>query len=300
MSTWGSADGRFVWRPEHEELDLQVRAYMGVRDEGEDAAPREPLDLVDEALLHRILEGAAGFLHEGHPLQLDHRLLDVGIDAAHDDGEQVVLEQLGLRADRDPVVVALVQGDHRRGHGGQQLLAVQRWGRGRHMGLPFRPLAEGAREAEGGRTQRAVIQRSARVYHGDIANPERDPIQSAATIEARRHHGEELTAISDGLVALLKEFYGRGPTQAKSYYQDDLVVCILRGGYTQVEQTLRQGGRGSAVIEQRMQFQELMRQRFEAVVEKATGRKVIGFMSGNQQDPDLMCEVFVLDPSDLV
>ena len=67
-----------------------------------------------------------------------------------------------------------------------------------------------------------------------------------------------------------------------------------------MEQTLRQGGRGSAVIEQRMEFQELMRERFEAVIEKATGRKVIGFMSGNQQDPDLMCEVFVLDPSDLV
>ena len=118
--------------------------------------------------------------------------------------------------------------------------------------------------------------------------------------DARRHHGEELTAISDGLVSLLKEFYGRGPTQAKSYYQDDLVVCILRGGYTQVEQTLRDGGRGSAVIEQRMEFQELMRDRFEAVVEQATGRKVIGFMSGNQQEPDLMCEVFVLAPTGLI
>jgi hypothetical protein len=50
-----------------------------------------------------------------------------------------------------------------------------------------------------------------------------------------RRHGDELTAISDGLVALLKEFYGRGPTQAKSYYQDDLVVCMLRGGYTRVD-----------------------------------------------------------------
>lgn len=118
--------------------------------------------------------------------------------------------------------------------------------------------------------------------------------------DAKRRHGDELTAISDGLVALIKEFYGRGPTQAKSYYQDDLVVCILRGGYTQVEQTLRDGGRGSAVIEQRMEFQELMRDRFEEVIEEATGRKVIGFMSGNQQEPDLMCEVFVLAPTDLV
>jgi hypothetical protein len=43
-------------------------------------------------------------------------------------------------------------------------------------------------------------------------------------------HGDVLTAISDGLVALLKEFYGRGPTRAKSYYQDDLVVCVLLTG----------------------------------------------------------------------
>jgi uncharacterized protein YbcI len=145
-----------------------------------------------------------------------------------------------------------------------------------------------------------LIEPSASDYHARIANPELDPTESQAATEARRRHGDELTAISDGLVALLKEFYGRGPTQAKSYYNDDLVVCILRGGYTQVEQTLRAGGRGSAVIEQRMAFQELMRERFEAVIENATGRKVIGFMSGNQQEPDLMCEVFILDPSDLV
>jgi uncharacterized protein YbcI len=144
-----------------------------------------------------------------------------------------------------------------------------------------------------------LYQRSGPVYDGGIARVESDPADQTAP-EVKRRHGEELTAISDGLVALLKEFYGRGPTQAKSYYQDDLVVCILRGGYTQVEQTLREGGRGSAVIEQRMQFQELMRERFEAVIEGATGRRVIGFMSGNQQDPDMMCEVFVLAPSDLV
>jgi len=109
-----------------------------------------------------------------------------------------------------------------------------------------------------------------------------------------------LTAISDGMVALLKEFYGRGPTRTKSYYEDDLVVCLLRGGFSRVEQTLLEGGRGSSVIQQRMEFQELMRERFEEVVERATDRRVIGFMSGNQQDPDIMCEVFILAPTDLV
>jgi uncharacterized protein YbcI len=67
-----------------------------------------------------------------------------------------------------------------------------------------------------------------------------------------------------------------------------------------VEKTLAAGGRGDAAIEQRIAFQEVMRERFEAVVQSATGRPVIGFMSGNQQDPDMICEVFVLSPTDLV
>ena len=113
-------------------------------------------------------------------------------------------------------------------------------------------------------------------------------------------HGDILTAISDGIVALLKEFYGRGPTQAKSYFQDDLVVCVLRGGFSRVEQTLLDSGRRAAVIQQRMEFQEIMRPRFEEVIERATGRRVIGFMSGNQHDPDLMCEVFILAGTDLI
>src|ERR1700733_5057889 len=117
---------------------------------------------------------------------------------------------------------------------------------------------------------------------------------------APRTHGDVLTAISDGMVALLKEFYGHGPTRTKSYYADDLVVCVLRGGFSRVEQTLLEGGRGTAVIQQRMEFQELMRGRFETVIEHATGRRVIGFMSGNQQHPDMMCEVFILAPTDLV
>lgn len=119
-------------------------------------------------------------------------------------------------------------------------------------------------------------------------------------VQSRAARGEVLTAISDGIVALLKDFYGRGPTRAKTYYEDDLVVCLLRGGFTRVEETLREAGRGSEVIQQRMAFQDVMRDRFEAVIEQATGRRVIGFMSGNQQHPDMLCEVFVLAPTDLV
>jgi uncharacterized protein YbcI len=118
--------------------------------------------------------------------------------------------------------------------------------------------------------------------------------------QTQQPDGAVRSAISDGMVALLKEYYGVGPTQTKTYYHDDLVVCLLRGGFTRVEKTLLDGGRGQAVIQQRMEFQEVMRDRFQQVIERATGRRVVGFMSGNQQDPDMICEVFVLTPTDLL
>jgi uncharacterized protein YbcI len=125
-------------------------------------------------------------------------------------------------------------------------------------------------------------------------------VSSDDVSDPRHADGDVRTAVSDGLVALLKEYYGRGPEQAKTYVHDDLVVCLLRGGFTPVEQTLRQGGYGDEVIRQRMAFQEVMRPRFQQVVEDATGRRVVGFMSGNQQDPDMICEVFVLAHNDVV
>jgi uncharacterized protein YbcI len=73
---------------------------------------------------------------------------------------------------------------------------------------------------------------------------------------------------------------------------------VLRGGLTRVGQTLLDGGRGHAVVQQRMEPQEVVRERFEAVIEHATGRHVIGFMSGNQQNPDMICEILILTSTD--
>jgi uncharacterized protein YbcI len=133
-----------------------------------------------------------------------------------------------------------------------------------------------------------------------VSDRRSDPISTEGPQDAQATRGDVLTSISDGIVALLKDWYGKGPTRAKTYYQDDLVVCLLRGGFTRVEETLRGAGRGQEVIQQRMAFQEVMGARFQAVIERATGRRVIGFMSGNQQHPDLLCEVFVLAPTDLL
>ena len=130
-----------------------------------------------------------------------------------------------------------------------------------------------------------------------------DPHNGDSAVSVERNFdpsGGIRTKISDGLVALLKEYYGRGPDKTKTYVHGDLVVCLLRGGFTRVEQTLNDGGHSDAVIRQRMAFQEVMRERFNQVVQEATGREVIGFMSGNQQDPDMICEIFVLAQNEML
>ncbi|HTE63538.1 MAG TPA: Na-translocating system protein MpsC family protein [Solirubrobacteraceae bacterium] len=52
---------------------------------------------------------------------------------------------------------------------------------------------------------------------------------SPREVQPTHRHGDVLTAISDGIVGLMKEYYGRGPTRTKTYYEDDLVVCLMRG-----------------------------------------------------------------------
>ena len=76
----------------------------------------------------------------------------------------------------------------------------------------------------------------------------------------------------------------------------DVVVVVMRGGFTRIEQTLLDAGKRNVVIEQRITFQEIMSDRFMALVQEITGRVVIGFVSGNQPDPEMTCEVFVLAP----
>jgi uncharacterized protein YbcI len=73
-------------------------------------------------------------------------------------------------------------------------------------------------------------------------------------------------------------------------------VSILRGGFTRVEQTLVENGEVESVYQMRRSFQQAMEAEFRQVVEEATGRKVIAYMSSIHIDPDLAIELFVLEP----
>src|SRR5919109_4108357 len=107
-----------------------------------------------------------------------------------------------------------------------------------------------------------------------------------------------LAEVSRGLVHLHREYYGKGPTRAKTYMVDDSLVCLLEGGFTIVERTLIDQGDADAVHDMRLSFQRGMGDRFKSVVESATHRKVIAYMSQIHHDPDIVVELFVLEPSD--
>ena len=100
--------------------------------------------------------------------------------------------------------------------------------------------------------------------------------------------------ISNAIVGLYKEHYGKGPTQCRTYLQPELVIVVLGGGYTASERTMFHAGKWYAVREARQIWQDTMQGRFIDTIERLTGRNVLAFMSANHQDPDISVELFIL------
>jgi uncharacterized protein YbcI len=107
--------------------------------------------------------------------------------------------------------------------------------------------------------------------------------------------GPMRAAISTQLVALKKEFYGKGPVGAKTYIQDEYVFAVLEGGLTRNEETLLAAGETAMVRNYRLRFQEVMRDHLTGAVEEITGRKVLDYHSQIVFDPPRAFEIFVLD-----
>jgi uncharacterized protein YbcI len=103
-------------------------------------------------------------------------------------------------------------------------------------------------------------------------------------------------SISTRLVQLHRQYYGKGPTKAKTHFVNDTVICILEGGFTIVERTLIDDGQGDMVHNLRRSFQDAMERQFTDVVEQTTERTVIAYMSQVHHNPDLAVELFVLEP----
>lgn len=108
------------------------------------------------------------------------------------------------------------------------------------------------------------------------------------------------SVISREIVGALKDATGRGPTKARTYFHDECVLVLLREGHTITEGTMADGGEQRAVAQGRVDMSELIRGPLMAIVERNTRKKVVGFLSSSQQDPDLISFVFVLENSPVV
>jgi uncharacterized protein YbcI len=108
--------------------------------------------------------------------------------------------------------------------------------------------------------------------------------------------GELLAEISEAIVGILREYYGRGPTKAKTYVFDDYVVTVLQDILTTVEHTLVERGHEDLVRQVRITFQEAVADRFKGAVAEATGRNVIAYHSQVTFRPAMGFEIFVLEP----
>jgi uncharacterized protein YbcI len=108
-----------------------------------------------------------------------------------------------------------------------------------------------------------------------------------------------LVAVSDAMVALHQRYHQRAPVTAKTLLLDDeLLVCVLEGVYTDVEKTMIELQRTAIVRETRRAFQTAMQHKYITEVERLSGRDVLSFISNHHVGPDLEIQLFMLKPFD--
>jgi uncharacterized protein YbcI len=118
--------------------------------------------------------------------------------------------------------------------------------------------------------------------------------------QADHHEGQSVTlAISNAMVRLYKEQFGRGPTRSRTNFAGpDTLICTLQDSLTPAERNLVALGEHQRLRDVRMFFQYASEQQFRGAVEQITGRKVWAFVSGIDAAQDVAVEVFYLESRD--
>lgn len=114
---------------------------------------------------------------------------------------------------------------------------------------------------------------------------------------AANEHGT-LSAISNEMVRIYKDQFGRGPTKTRTQWAGpDLLVVTLEQTFTPAERKLCEMGEHARLRELRLLFQYAETSVFCEPVERLTGRTVRAFVSGIDTYSDLASEMFVLHPA---
>jgi len=105
-----------------------------------------------------------------------------------------------------------------------------------------------------------------------------------------------LMDVSNAMVKLHKEQFGRGPTTARSYFAGpDILVSVLDTVLLPAEKKMVEMGDQARVRESRVAFQAATAQEFIMAVEGIVRRKVHAFASGVDPDHDVVFETFYFE-----
>jgi len=105
--------------------------------------------------------------------------------------------------------------------------------------------------------------------------------------------------ISNAMVRLYKDAFGRGPTKARAQFAGpDTLVVMLESSLTVAERNLVAMGEHQRLREARLFFQYALEDQFRAIVEQALGRRTVAFISGIDTHRDVAMEVFTLESGD--
>ena len=103
-------------------------------------------------------------------------------------------------------------------------------------------------------------------------------------------------AVSNAIVRLYKDQFGRGPTRAQTAFAGpDVLITTLQDSMTPAERNLAAMGEHQRLRDMRMFFQYASEEEFRDIVERITGRKVWSFVSGIDTTHDVSIEAFYLE-----
>lgn len=92
--------------------------------------------------------------------------------------------------------------------------------------------------------------------------------------------GEMEAEFSRAMIKFEKEYLGRGPLEARTFFVDDMILVRLRGVLTLAEQKLVQDREGQRLVkETRRQLFETLRVNLESIVAEITGCQLISLHS---------------------
>jgi uncharacterized protein YbcI len=108
-----------------------------------------------------------------------------------------------------------------------------------------------------------------------------------------------LQAVSNAMVKLHKEQFGRGPTSAHSNFAGpDTLVCVLLDALLPAERKMVELGDEGRVRETRIAFQAATATEFIEAIEEIVKRKVRAFGSAVDPDANVVFENFYFEPRD--